>query len=182
MFRRFLFVAIALVLVAVAIASVQRPATVATAAAPAAAPPTSDSEVAKGERLSADPTVRPNAPSAFHKAERDLRATGNKLAQSVPLPHGVTLDDIDWKAAEEQGGDSEAGMKNVIEFRAACKWYAFAISAAPPHRSTQAVIRSIAKWPTFRESVNRPVAEQIAAALDAGDVEPANEELALNCR
>lgn len=147
----------------------------------AGAPEPTDADVAASDALTRQKAAPISAPSPYHSQEADLRAVEQKLAASVPLPPGGSLDDINWAAAAAQGGDTEAGMLGVIQYRAACKWYQYAVDS-PPSPKTRAIVSAIAKWPTFRATNKESVAAAVASSFNAGNQGPMKEQISLNCR
>lgn len=144
-----------------------------------AATPTPTAPVLAAQELVKAPAVPINAPSQFHSQVDDLRTVGGKLAEGVPLPAGVKLT-VHWEAAAAQGGDSEAGMRNVIEYNAACKWYRAALQGATPEQLQ--VIETIADWPTFRGTVKANVARKVSDSLASGELTFVRQQEYVNCQ
>lgn len=175
-FSRF-FPALGLVLVGVLAATAGlNPQSVNHAASAAPASPSSAEHASAA--LTHDPQIDLRSPSASHSTVSDLAATGKRLAAGLPLPPGGALT-VHWKAAAEQGGDTEASMRSVLEYNAACQWYGFALRSPTPEALR--VIADIASWPTFRDTNQQATAQKVSESFASGDLAFAREQERLNC-
>lgn len=112
-----------------------------------------------------------------------LLAVARQVEETVPLPPGGSFDDIDWEAVEST---STSGVRSFVEYNASCDWYRYLLASADAKntagtdRATE-VLGKIAQWPSFRGTESGTSAAAIAAAAVKGDLEPARQQVKVNC-
>ena len=143
-----------------------------------------------GERqsnaLSAQPALPTNDPADSDANQRlsgtDLMAAIERVQRTVPLPPGGTFTDMNWTGSAW----SAAGVRSSVEYNASCDWYRYLLSTTAHNdragaRHAVNVMSRIPRWPSFRNSESGPHAATISEAALNGDVQPAREQVRINC-